>query len=284
MQPAPEDHRVLPDLRVLDGVATWCGGLHGSMPLADALRALCVGLGAQSAAISRHLHRTEETPRLVALAAPEGHMSMQRAFCSDVLGYHFGHAKPGSLWLLSEMQEDPAWAVTDEFAVWLSAAKVAEIAVIPMSMARQNVDFIEFHFSQPVSRATQREIEALVPTIERSWVGRKPGLVARAMTDGKLLVAHNAPDATRPRWDAAILGMTNPASLSRAEFRVCLLLSRGLTVKAVSDQLGLSENTVRSHLRSIYAKTETNSLSELIYLILSIPDDDNSQTTVARRA
>ena len=28
------------------------------------------------------------------------------------------------------MQEDPAWAITDEFAVWLSAAKVAEIAVI----------------------------------------------------------------------------------------------------------------------------------------------------------
>ncbi|MEM9426219.1 MAG: helix-turn-helix transcriptional regulator [Pseudomonadota bacterium] len=284
MQPFSEDQRVLPDLRVLDGVATWCGGLHGSVPLVDALRALCIGLGADAAGISRHHHRIEETPRQVALVSREGALPLRRAHCTDVLGYHFGHAKPGSLWTLSEMREDPGWSMTHGLDGWLTSGGAAEVAVIPMSVTRQSADYIEFHFSQPLTRAALAEIEALVPTIVRSWVGRKPGLVARAMTDGKVLIAKNPSDGSRPRWDKPILGMANPAGLSRAEFRVCVLLSRGLSVKAVSDELGLSENTVRSHLRSIYAKTETGGLSELIYLILSIPDEDMGQTVVARRA
>ncbi len=78
--------------------------------------------------------------------------------------------------------------------------------------------------------------------------------------------------------------MSNPAGLSRAEFRVCLLLSRGLSVKAVSEELGLSDNTVRSHLRTIYSKTETASLPELIYLIMSVTDDEGSISVTAYRA
>ncbi len=63
--------------------------------------------------------------------------------------------------------------------------------------------------------------------------------------------------------------MSNPANLSRAEFRVCLLLSHGLSVKGVTDELRLSEATVRSHLRSVYSKTETTGHAELLYRILS---------------
>ena len=84
--------------------------------------------------------------------------------------------------------------------------------------------------------------------------------------------------------EEAILGVSNPANLSRAEFRVCLLLSRGLSVKAVSEDLNLSENTIRSHLRAIYAKTETASLPELIYLIMSVTDDEDAEVFAAKRA
>ena len=65
---------------------------------------------------------------------------------------------------------------------------------------------------------------------------------------------------------------------------VSLLVSRGLSIKAVSEELGLSDNTVRSHLRAIYAKTETASLSELIYLILSVTEEDDMETVAAFRA
>ena len=52
--------------------------------------------------------------------------------------------------------------------------------------------------------------------------------------------------AFRLKDDAPILGMSNPAKLSRAEFRVCILLARGLSVSvedrwpsmpALSDEL-----------------------------------------------
>ncbi len=37
----------------------------------------------------------------------------------------------------------------------------------------------------------------------------------------------------------------------------------------MTDELGLSESTVRSHLRSIYSKTEASGLPELVYRLLS---------------
>jgi len=46
-------------------------------------------------------------------------------------------------------------------------------------------------------------------------------------------------------------------------------LSRGLSVKAVTEELSLSEATVRTHLRSIYSKTETTGMPELLYMLLS---------------
>ncbi|CAN0603457.1 unnamed protein product, partial [Ectocarpus sp. 12 AP-2014] len=51
---------------MLDGIAGWCGGLHGSMSLDETLRALATGCNAVSAALARH-HRGEKLPRTVAL-------------------------------------------------------------------------------------------------------------------------------------------------------------------------------------------------------------------------
>ena len=57
---------------------------------------------------------------------------------------------------------------------------------------------------------------------------------------------------------------------------MCILLARGLSVKGVTEELGLTESTVRSHLRSIYSKTEVSGLPELLYRILSSSGDDTS--------
>ncbi|MEM7720016.1 MAG: LuxR C-terminal-related transcriptional regulator [Pseudomonadota bacterium] len=284
MRPFLEDPESPPNLRVLDGIASWCGGLHGSMPLGDALKALALGLGANAAAITRHHHRTEDRPRLVALVPGALSAPLARAYCNDVLDYQFGRARAGSVWFLTEMLEDPSWRPTRELERLHRTGAIKEVAVIPMSVTRQSIDYIEFHFAVPLSRARQNEIEALVPTIERSWTGRKPGLVAQATADGRTPLARSAVRTERQRWDSPILGMANPAGLSRAEFRVCLLLSRGLSVKAVSQELGLSDNTVRSHLRTIYSKTETSSLPELIYLIMSVTEDEETLVQTAYRA
>lgn len=284
VESANYDARIAPDLRVLDGVAAWCGGLHGSMTLAQALERLACGIGARAAAISRHHHRTEECPRSVAVFNGTFELPLPKPQCHHVLGYQFGRARAGTAWFLGDMLDDPAWLPSYELDGWLSAGDVREIAVLPMATTPQHTDYIEFHFDQPFSRSAQHEFETLVPTIQRSWTGRRPGLVARATADGRALLARR-PETEGPTvWTTSILGMDNPAGLSRAEFRVCLLLSRGLSVKAVSQDLNLSENTVRSHLRAIYAKTETASLPELIYLIMSVTDVETNAVELARRA
>lgn len=276
--------RIAPDLRVLDGVAAWCGGLHGSMTLVQALERLADGIGARAAAISRHYHRSEDTPRPVAIFGGTFQLTLPKPQCQHVLGYQFSRARAGTAWFLGEMLDDPEWVPSYELDSWLCGGDVREIAVLPMTSTSQHTDYIEFHFEHSFSRKAQHEFEALVPTIERSWIGRKPGLVARATADGRALLARRSESEGPTVWTSSILGMDNPAGLSRAEFRVCLLLSRGLSVKAVSEDLNLSENTIRSHLRAIYAKTETASLPELIYLIMSVTDDDTVEVFTAKRA
>lgn len=280
MRVAPVDPKSGPDLRVLDGVAGWCGGLHGAMSLDEALKSLADGLDADAAALSRHHHRSEDQPRTVATCDVR-HL-LRRAFAQDALGYLFNQARAGTAWFLADLLDDPSWSSTGELADWMSLRHVEDIVVIPLVRSAQQADYIEFHFSRVLSHTQRSEMESLVPTIVRSWAGRKPGLVTGAVADERMIAARTRARLARPDWEEPVLGMSNPAGLSRAEFRVCLLLSRGLSVKGVADGLGLSENTVRSHLRAIYAKTETSSLAELLYRILSTGREDAE--SVIRRA
>jgi DNA-binding CsgD family transcriptional regulator len=274
------DSRPGPDLRVLDGVAGWCGGLHGAMALGEALKSLAVGLNADAAALSRHHHRSEVQPRTVALY--DDGQGIRRAYSQDVLGYLFEAARAGTAWFISDLLYDTAWKPTRGLASWMAARRIEEIVVIPLVHSAQQADYIEFHFARSLAPSERAEIEALVPTIVRSWAGRKPGLVTQAVADERLMEARTRARQSRADWEEPVLGMSNPAGLSRAEFRVCLLLSRGLSVKGVADGLGLSENTVRSHLRAIYAKTETSGLAELLYRILSAGREETAN--LPRRA
>lgn len=259
------------DIRVLDGIAGWCGGLHGSMPLSNALQSLAVGFGCEASALSRQLSN-EDRPRTVAIfdtKDSEEAPSLGRAFASDILGYLYSKARPSTIWFLSDHLEDPSWEATQTLSNWRFSRDVEEVAVLVLAGSQRQADYLEFHFSRPLHQSERLELEALVPTIVRSWSGRKPGLVTQARMDQRLVRARSAAEKGKLKWDAPILGMSNPAGLSRAEFRVCLLMSRGLSVQGVTDELGLTDATVRTHLRSIYSKTETSGQSELLYRILS---------------
>ena len=267
MRGASAEYRPGPDLRVLDGVAGWCGGLHGAMPLDNALRSLASGLDAEAAALARHHHRNEANPRTIALFDCE--REIRRAYVQDVLGYLFSVARAGTAWFLSDLLDDPDWRDSIDLSTWRGRRGVTEIVVMPLAQSAQQSDYIEFHFSRALAKSERIEVEALVPTIVRSWGGRKPGLVTGAVANERLSQARHRALNMRPDWDTPLLGMSNPANLSRAEFRVCLLVSRGLSVRGMCKELGLSDSTVRTHLRAIYAKTGTSSMAELLYRVLS---------------
>ena len=272
--------RSTPDLRVLDGIASWCGGLHGSMPLQDALTSLAQGFRAEGAVLSR-LHRNQDQPKAVCIydsrPVSSDAVLLTRPLCQDVMGYLFTKARTSTIWFLSDHVEDENWAATPTLEHWQAARQIREIVVVALEGSLQQQDYLEFHFTRDLAYSEKLEFESLMPTLVRAWAGRKTGLVTRTQMDERMIRARKAAEATRLKPDAPILGVSNPAKLSRAEFRVCVMLSRGLSVKALTEELGLSESTVRSHLRSIYSKTEVSGMQELMYRILSALDNETDK-------
>ena len=265
-----------PDLKVLDGIASWCGAVHGSMSLSEALATIAQSLESVAAAVSRDA-RGDGRARLVAeydaKSSDQNVTSLPRGFAEDVLGTYYNRTQVGTVWFLSDQTDEEGQTRTPALSSWCLSRGIVDIAVVALETKGLQHDYLEFHFSDELAHSEKHEIEALMPTLVRAWTGRKTGLVTQAQMDDRMVRARAAARAARLQPSEPILGVSNPARLSRAEFRVCLLLSRGLSVKAVTDELGLSESTIRSHLRSIYSKTETSGLAELLYRILSAGPD-----------
>lgn len=74
------------------------------------------------------------------------------------------------------------------------------------------------------------------------------------------LVFHCAQDSgsrSLPVWDV----------LTRREQEIAQLVSEGLTTKQIAAQAFISENTVKQHLKRVFAKTDVNNRAELVQLI-----------------
>ena len=67
--------------------------------------------------------------------------------------------------------------------------------------------------------------------------------------------------------------LSNRYRLSRREAEVFFYLARGRSPVFISEMLGISENTVRMHVRRIHEKTGVHSREEIINLIDAPPDD-----------
>jgi DNA-binding CsgD family transcriptional regulator len=57
--------------------------------------------------------------------------------------------------------------------------------------------------------------------------------------------------------------------LTAAEIRLALLLARGNSLKEAAEELGITHNTARTHLKRIFGKTAVNRQSSLVRLILA---------------
>jgi DNA-binding CsgD family transcriptional regulator/PAS domain-containing protein len=74
------------------------------------------------------------------------------------------------------------------------------------------------------------------------------------------VVFHCAEDATTrklPAWDV----------LTKREQEIAQLVSEGLTTKQIAAKAFISENTVKQHLKRVFAKTDVNNRAELVQLI-----------------
>jgi len=64
--------------------------------------------------------------------------------------------------------------------------------------------------------------------------------------------------------------------LAPAECRLALLLGDGKSLSEISQELGVSRNTLKTQIASIYAKTGASRQSQLVRLLLQFPGEANS--------
>nr|WP_273702527.1 LuxR C-terminal-related transcriptional regulator [Tepidanaerobacter syntrophicus] len=63
--------------------------------------------------------------------------------------------------------------------------------------------------------------------------------------------------------------------LTEREKGITALLLKGLTYKMIAEELHLSENTVKTHIKNIYSKCEVQNKSQLIKFF----DEDSTTNT-----
>lgn len=261
LRSGPATQRAAGETGMIGAVAQWCECLHGHAPIKDALRKLVDGFSAEAVALVRLPRDPAAAPKIVThdiLADPKDARMLSRSFARSVLGAYVGKSKPGTIWLSSYMTDemDPA------LETFQYRRGLAELAIVPLSSDEKSVDFLEIHYRERLCAEDHAVLNMVASTLASTWANRKPGSFIESFL--KRRMADRAPATTGP-----ILGMSNPARLSRAEFRVCLMLSRGLTARRVREELGICRSTLRTHLRNIYLKTETENFAELVYKLIS---------------
>ncbi len=90
----------------------------------------------------------------------------------------------------------------------------------------------------------------------------------RALDDPRVLAAVFVRDPDR-RPAATEEALQQLYGLTRAESRLASLLVSGLSLEAAAKRLGVTTNTARTHLKRVFAKTQTSRQGDLVSLLLS---------------
>lgn len=98
--------------------------------------------------------------------------------------------------------------------------------------------------------------EHLAAELAFLWCTRKKGLVARVL---------GVEDHSDCLENCPLLAPENPYRLTRAEARVCKSLADGLKPGEITERLGCSMATVRTHLRNIYSKTGLDGMVAVVH-------------------
>ncbi len=68
----------------------------------------------------------------------------------------------------------------------------------------------------------------------------------------------------------------DPGGLSDREAEIVLLITRGRNVPAIAEELVISQNTVRTHIKRIYRACGAHARQELIELCETAETEENS--------
>ncbi len=239
------------------GIAMWCQCLSGLHTIRHGLVELATGFGAEVARLVRIDSEGGRSVRSIQSVVGSGLHIDDRPLSDKVVGAYISHAKVGSVWFASFAADESTSAIERINR----QSGLAETAVFVISQDKKWTHLLELGFRNRFTTAKARAITALAGTLAQTWAARSPGLFTSALLQ-------NRPAKPNRAFAAPILSDSNPARLSRAEFRLCLLLSDGLSLERVQEELNIKAATLRSHLRQIRAKTDVSNTNELVHSLL----------------
>jgi DNA-binding CsgD family transcriptional regulator len=250
----------------------------GRLPLEGGMKAVSEFVRAEAVAISRSTFNAA-APRLVAVFDTDvvACAPLERTFVSELLGPYLDRLKTGAIWSLSRHMAGASDDLDPVVTGWLRRRGLKDIFILVLESRTGHSDYLEIHLRRDPNPSLELRIEAIGPLLVRFWANRKPGLVADCLGrhTRKRVSGGNAMTS-----DVPLLSDQNPAGLTRSEFRVCMMVRRGLSIKSISEELSLSVTTIRTHLRNIYVKTGVSGFNELAHRLIST---DERSTVVQNR-
>lgn len=242
---------------LVDAIATWCQCLQGQRTIRSGLEAIAQGFGADAVSLVKAGPQGAGGVKAITVQPYLRGAELDRGLSDLILGGYLPKARVGSVWFGSMAAED-SYGVLNSIR---RQTGLAETVVIVLNHEAKWVHLLEISFAHRLDAGKAAMLNSLAATLAETWTHRAPGLFSEALLERR-------PARENLAFAAPILSDDNPARLSRAEFRVCLLLSNGLSKDAVREELKITASTLRSHLRQICAKTECASVNELTHRLL----------------
>lgn len=161
--------------------------------------------------------------------------------------------------------------ISENDGLWLDASAAlraerqaeSDLLTRTIQQAAQNCQGPPMGGAILVSRRTRPPLQVLISPVSQStvptfWTAQPINAVVFVLDPSR---------RQRPAMDLlrALFGLTS------AECRVALLLSDGHAPKEIASMVGVTENTVRSQIKSIFLKTGVKRQGELIRLLLTNP-------------
>jgi DNA-binding CsgD family transcriptional regulator len=247
-------------------MARWTECLHGD----GSLRETLIAMADLALADVVHLHRigtVNGAHRSIATFdrhASKGARPLTRAHGMALAGSTVSRAKPGTLWSMRDLDRDAHGLLDPRVMTWMDQRGLREAMLIPLSSTNDQTDALEFYLSAPLDRAQRLGLETLAAAIAEAWGRRPEGRIARIL---RAAPAINERLASR-QTPLHPLSESNPLGLTAAELRICGKIQRGIDLAEISQTLGIADSTLRSHLRSIFAKAGVAGQVGLVRMLL----------------
>jgi DNA-binding CsgD family transcriptional regulator len=249
-------------------VADFTRAMERDGRIEPALEDLAGLMGADAAIVTRL--GSSGARRLSAWERDAGKMFTPRnrpPLASDLIALAGPSLRSGSVLVLSDIL-DPEQLRDLAGRRHLETWSIGDVVFVMLSNVRGAADVLELQFSSRFGMHNMALLNSIGQMLASLWRDR----VATVKSIGVVATAQKRrPEAVD------ILSVDNPIRLSRAEYRVCQLVRAGHRAGEIADELDLQECTVRSHLRSIYAKANVSGQVGLMYLL----SDEDRRRAVA---